>query len=39
VIDIGKSVLMSDLGRPAFHGSTLDLLGAPARPTDQMVMM
>jgi hypothetical protein len=39
VIDIGESVLMSDLGRPTFHGGTLDLLGASARPTDQMVMM
>ena len=39
VIDIGESVLMSYLGRPAFHSGTLDLLGASARPTDQMVMM
>ena len=39
MIDIGESVLMSYLGRPAFHSGTLDLLGASARPTDQMVMM
>ena len=39
MIDIGESVLMSYLGRPAFHGGTLDLLGASADPANEVVMM
>jgi hypothetical protein len=39
VIDIGESVVISYPGRPAFHGSTFDLLGASAHPADQMVMV
>ena len=39
MIDIGESVVISYPGRPAFHGGAFDLLGASARPADQMVMM